>query len=97
MVLTKERVHTDTECIEYLTDCTLATVGKLILSTKPPIGELKRQINIAQFGINFLEKTNKTSNIHGRVFEICSQHHNSVTKWASSLRKKYGKAPLNLP
>lgn len=37
--------------IEYLTECTLATVESLAARSKPPKHELARQISIAQTGI----------------------------------------------
>ena len=38
----------------YMIECTLATVDDLSMRAKPPVGELRRQIGIAQAGVDFI-------------------------------------------
>lgn len=38
----------------WMIECTLATVDDLSMRAKPPVGELRRQISIAQAGVDFI-------------------------------------------
>ena len=43
------------QALAYITDCTLATVTDLASRARPPKNELKRQINIAQKAIDWMD------------------------------------------
>ena len=38
----------------WMIECTLAPVANLSMRAKPPVGELRRQIGIAQAGVDFI-------------------------------------------
>lgn len=50
----KDRVRTAQEALVYLTDCNLATVGDLACRKSPPKSEFKRQVEMAQSGVNWI-------------------------------------------
>lgn len=55
-----EKIKTDKEMIDYLIDCTLATVEKMIgKKSTPKEGEFKRQCDIAQKGIDYIGRDYK--------------------------------------
>ena len=52
--LTKERIHTTEEALIFLTGATLSTLIALSAKSRVPLGELSRQVSIAQVGIDHL-------------------------------------------
>lgn len=72
MVLTSKTIRTRDEALAYLVECTLATVSDLAGRSRPPKGELARQILIAQTGIDWVKTVVKPGDRCGcgRVQEI---------------------------
>lgn len=52
--LTNKTLRSSEEALTYLVECTLATVQDLAGRSRPPKGELARQISIAQTGIDWV-------------------------------------------
>lgn len=70
------------EIINYLTECTLATIEHMLLKSKTPKGELQRQINIAQHGVNHIHSRAYATT--GRVLEVIQNHRCSVLEWSET-------------
>ena len=66
------RPHHDTaeEALVYLTECTLATVEDLIDRTRPPKGEVTRQILMAQSGMDIIRRLKLNTSGYNRVADI---------------------------
>jgi len=59
------------ETLDYVLDCTLATAETLAMRKKPPKAELRRQLSIAQKGIEALEaETDPPHQFSSRTKEI---------------------------
>jgi hypothetical protein len=54
MSISSDRVKSPEEALAYIVDCTLATVSSLAMKKSRPAGEYKRQIAIAQHGVDWL-------------------------------------------
>jgi len=52
----KNEVQTPEQALAYIVDCTMATVSDLASKKRPPVNELKRQIEIAQKGVNWMKQ-----------------------------------------
>lgn len=70
----------------YLVDCTLATVEGMAMKKKPPAGELTRQIEIAQRGLDCLIVA-KVDVSSIRAGEIVQSFNRSVKAWADNTHK----------
>lgn len=74
------------QALAYITDCTLATVTDLASRTRPPKNELKRQINIAQKAIDWMDAFgvdySKTRAAEVKVIG------GTVEKWASKFQQR---------
>ena len=70
--LTSKNLSNRDEAMAYLVECTLATVQDLAGRSRPPKGELARQISIAQTGIDWVKTFVKPGDRCGcgRVQEI---------------------------
>lgn len=70
--LTNATLHDRDEALTYLVECTLATVQDLAGRSRPPKGELARQISIAQTGLDWVKTFVKPGDWCGcgRVQEI---------------------------
>lgn len=66
--LTNKTLRSSEEALTYLVECTLATVQDLAGRSRPPKGELARQISIAQTGIDWVRPGDRCG--CGRVQEI---------------------------
>ncbi len=51
----KQQVQSAADALSYLTDCTLATVCDLAMKKSRSNSEFKRQMSIAQCGINWMK------------------------------------------
>ena len=76
------------DALVYLTDCTLATVDDLAMRKRPPVREYRRQKNIAQFGIDWIQKM---ANIptSSRVKDVIDEFSGSVEAYAESIEKRH--------
>jgi hypothetical protein len=54
MSLIYSEVHTDKEMIEYLLDCTMATIEEMVTKASMPMYEFRRQCYIAQKAFDYL-------------------------------------------
>lgn len=68
--------------LNYMTECTLATVSWMMMKKKAPKGELKRQIAIAQTGVNYFQDRGILTS--GRVLDVFLDHDGDVAAWAES-------------
>lgn len=86
--MTRDTLRSEIDALAYLTECTLATVSDLASKSKPLKGELRRQISIAQTGINWVKLHAKPGGSCGnsRVQEIIDKDI-SVEDWADAHRK----------
>jgi hypothetical protein len=73
--LTHKTLHSREEALAYLTECTLATVQDLAGRSRPPKGELARQVSIAQTGVDWVKTFVKPGDRCGcgRVQEIINR------------------------
>lgn len=67
------------EIVEYLTECTLATIEKMVLNTRYPKNELRRQCSIACKGLSHLEDLGVGPECGGRVRELLNVASPSVS------------------
>ncbi len=79
--LTHDRVSNPADALSYLTDCTLATVEDLAGRSRPPKGELKRQIEIAQKSIDWMIQFGIEPS--GRGARVIA-HGGNVANWVAS-------------
>jgi len=86
--LTGENLRSQEDALAYLTECTLATVCHMAGLSKPPKGELSRQISIAQTGIDWVKTMVEPGDRYGcgRVQEIIDEGI-SVETWAARRRR----------
>jgi hypothetical protein len=73
-------VKTPEDALTYIVDCTLATVCDLAMKKSRPTGEYKRQIGIAQKGIDWLRTFPKAMvEVDDRIYEASQT---TVAEWA---------------
>lgn len=77
----KNRVTTPAQALEYLTECTLATVCDMASKKSRPKGEFERQISMAQSGLDWLRGFSH-SLTSPRCSAVATQFKGSVSKWA---------------
>lgn len=70
--------------LAYVVDCTLATVCDMASKKSAPKGELKRQIGIAQKGLDWMNRFG-VDYAHTRGKEVMEQG-GSVSAWAEQFR-----------
>jgi hypothetical protein len=66
----------------YMTDCTLATIESLAMKKTRPVNEYKRQISIAQKGIDWIKNFNICVDSEVRIKPIIEEFNSDVAKWA---------------
>jgi len=83
--ITSDTVHNDHEAIAFLVECTMATISGLLLKSKPPRGELERQISIAETGMAWIGKDYEGG--CGRVEK--ARRLGGVRQWAQEFKPEY--------
>lgn len=73
----------DIEMVNYLIDCTLATVDSLAMRKNRPAGEFSRQKAIAQTGIDWVRGKDKVCT--GRAAEVVLKFNGSVDAYAQDI------------
>ena len=74
----------------YLTECTLATVDDLCMKKSASLSELKRNVNIAQRGIDVLYECGYLAERYGgRIKEVIEEYDRSVFLYAQRLREEW--------
>jgi|GEM_PF-5591648 len=78
----------------YMIECTLSTIHLMIQKKKTAIGELKRQIDIAQNGIYYLVTIASMDDINKidsrtHLSKVIHTFGNDVTKWTLHMRSKH--------
>lgn len=68
--------------LDYLVDCTLATVSDMALKKRRPKWEFERQIAIAQTGLDWMRQFGVNINPHSRAYSVLKEHNGSVASWA---------------
>lgn len=77
----KRDVRTLEAALAYMVDCTLATVADMRMKKSSPKGELSRQIEIAQTGVNWMRDFEV--NPQGtRAAEVLDKFSGNVCAWA---------------
>jgi hypothetical protein len=84
-----EQINTPEEATIYLTECTMATIDDFCMKSKPPVGEFKRQVLIAQTGMDWIKQFKSDTSKSGRVDDVKTKFENNVTNYALKLRKKW--------
>lgn len=82
-------IRTTDDALEYMVECTLATVYDLCMKSKPPKGEFRRQIAIAQKGLDYIPMSH---NCKSRVGEVRESFGGSVQFYADTLFKRWHKS-----
>lgn len=82
----------DLQMVEYLTECTLATVDDLAMKKSRPKGEFARQQLIAQRGIDWLASRIFTNDsVSGRVKDVFNNHNGNVEAYAQEIVDHWNK------
>lgn len=88
-MITKNRINTPEKALEYMVDCTLATIEAMSLSkTQRKRGEYRRQISIAQSGIDLIRKFGIMPSDGSRCLEVMNTNigmasvNREVEEWA---------------
>ena len=76
-----EFIRNTSDALAYLTECTLATAQDLRRRSRPPKGELDRQIAIAQWGVHWVVGMGAKST--GRVASVIESG-GTVAEWIES-------------
>lgn len=83
--------------LEYITECTLATISTMACKNKPVYSEFRRQVSIAQKALYVLRGTAlnyKFEYKEGlRVKEVIFDFNCDVRKWAIEAHRKYATEP----
>jgi len=80
-------VHTVGKAFAYLTDCTLATVSTLKMRKSSPRYETERQINLAQFGVDFCNEMLEYADYEKtRIKDVIEKFDASVKKWSEQFK-----------
>jgi len=82
-VLSEKTIRTLDEALEYMTECTLATVSDLAMKKSRSNSEFKRQKLIAQTGINLIKKLGVSPYPYSRVYKVLLMFDNTVESWAA--------------
>lgn len=69
--------------VQYLTECTLATVIHLHYLKSKSKHEYIRQISIAQMGIDYLKYMSNVM-LEGRVADVINKNNSDVKQWLNS-------------
>ena len=77
----KQDVRTPEDAFCYILDCTLATVSSMASIKSRKQGEFRRQILIAQTGIDWV-RSFKIKTDEGRISEVIEYYHGEVGEWA---------------
>lgn len=82
----REHILSIADALDYLTDCTLATVSDLAMKKSRSQYEFKRQIDIAQTGVDQMRRFNLPPT--GRAADVKAEFGGSVEKWAEQFDVK---------
>lgn len=83
-----EKAQNTEDALVYLTDCTLATVDDLAMRKRPPVREYRRQKNIAQFGIDWIQTMPEIPRA-SRVKDVIDEFAGNVEAYAQSIEKRH--------
>lgn len=91
-------VNCHASALEYMAECTLATVVDIAMSSRPKMGELRRQIQIAQNGIAWLAEYGRSNrDTCQRVNDVFNNYQGNVKKWAQDkLNDWHPKKPIKI-
>ena len=79
-------VRTPEQALEYLADCTLATVADMAMKKSKSKSEFQRQIEIAQSAVDWLKAFNAKIEIGSRVYDVLSLADQKVETWSKSYK-----------
>lgn len=82
----KELVKNPSHAFIYMIECSLATVSHMALLKKKSASEFKRQISIANFGIEKCIEFNLSVPIDSRVYEVLASETRKVEDWVKRFR-----------
>lgn len=77
----KESVENPSQALAYLADCTLATIEDLVLQKRRQMTFLRRQIDIAQAGVDWMRQMGVDYS-GTRVSDVIAQANGDVAGWA---------------
>lgn len=80
----KNRVKTPSQALVYLFNCTLATIGMMAMKKSKSNSEFKRQIEIAQCGIDWIKDFNVQIEIGPRIYDVLALPDQKVETWSKS-------------
>lgn len=76
----RSRVRSAQDALAFITDCNLATVVHMATLKSRPVGEYRRQISIAQLGIDWMETFGVEFEENSRALE--ATRYGGVAQWA---------------
>lgn len=83
--MNKSHVRNSNDALAYLVDCTLATVSRLAFKRSRTKYEYRRQIEIAQLGMNWMRDFKIP--LEGRAADVAHQFNWSVENWAENMER----------
>lgn len=87
-MVSRHNIRDTRDALAYMVSCTLASVERLATLKKPPPGEFKRQISIAQFGCEHLQYAKYDMHSDSRLKAVV--YAGSVEKYAAAIRAEMG-------
>ena len=77
-------VKTPEQALQYLADCTLATVALMATKKSKSKSELRRQIAIAQTAVDWLKNFNIEIERNSRAYDVLALPDQKVETWCKS-------------
>lgn len=78
----RPQIKTADDAVEWMTECTLATIEHLVALKRQSKSEIQRQINIAQVGVDYIKGVDRPRN--HRIRDVLRRHDGDVLSWAKS-------------
>jgi len=80
-IMQKHLIRDEKKALEYIVDCTLATVSHMAMLKSRKKGEYERQIQIAQTGVNWLADFDVKIEVNSRAYQVLSCPSKTVKEW----------------
>lgn len=77
----KHQIRTPEDCLVYVTECNLATIGHMVYLKSKSKSEFERQIAIAQTGIDMIKTFQEDKYLMSRVGQVLTKANGSVQTW----------------
>ena len=75
-------INSADDAVEWISECTLATVEHLVSLKRKSKSEVERQVRIAQVGIDHIKSSGRKQK--NRIADVIFKHAGDVSVWAKS-------------